>query len=254
MIKKISKILIAAAAISTFALPTHAANFNPQQKTEIEEIIHQYLLKKPEVLVEVMQILQRKQYEEAQQVVKDTQKNAAQFADHLFNQKSDPVVGNPNAKKTIVEFFDYQCAHCVTMGPVLDNLVKSNPNIRIVYKEFPIRGPMSEMAAKAALAAHKQGKYNALHQALLTSNQPLSADIIFKLAKSAGVNVEQLKKDMNSSEISQQIQANIKLGQDLKLLGTPAFFIGNAENKSAAINYVPGEMSQKQLQEAAEKI
>lgn len=222
----------------------------PEEKTRIEEIVHQYLIQKPEVIVEALQILQKKQFEQAEQTVKKTQEAASQFADPLFHQASDPIAGNPNGKITIVEFFDYQCPHCVDMVPIIDTVVKSNPEVRVVYKEFPIRGPISDYAARAALAANKQGKYKELSHAILTSTQPLTQDSILAAAKNVGLDVDKLKKDMTDKSIDDQLKTNTKLGQDLKLLGTPAFFIGktNATVKDS-INYIPGQMSQSQLQD-----
>lgn len=234
----------------TITLASATDNISPAERTKIENVVHQYLLKKPEVLVEALQIMQQRQMEEAKLTVKQTQQVAPSFAKDLFHQANDPFVGNPNGKVTVVEFFDYQCPHCVDMAPVIEGIVKANPNLRIVFKEFPIRGPMSETAARAALAANLQGKYAAFSHALLTSKQiPLTEDIIFQTAKSNGLDVEKLKKDMNSPTVDKQLKNNLKLAQDLKLFGTPALFIANTDtNKTGAINYVPGQADQNQLQ------
>ena len=226
----------------------------PAQKTQIQDIIHQYLLDKPEVLVEALQSFQRKQYEQAEQTVKKTQANVSQFANALFKQTNDPVAGNANGKVTVVEFFDYQCSHCVDMAPVIESIIKSNPDVRLVFKEFPIRGPLSQFAARAALAANKQGKYYELHNALLTTKQPLTEAGVFEIAKGAGLNVDQLKKDMDDKSVENQLKDNLKLAQDLKLFGTPAFFIGKTDTQNAKnINYVPGALDQKQMQDMIDK-
>jgi len=210
--------------------------------------VHDYLLQNPQVIVEVLQILQRKQFEQAEQTVKKTQETAGQFAKPLFHEAGDPVAGNANGKISIVEFFDYQCPHCVDMAPVMSEVIKANPDVRVIYKEFPIRGPVSEFAARAALAANKQGKYVELSHALLTTQQPLTQESILEIAKKTGLDMDKLKTEMNSEAVSNQIKATIKLAQDLKLFGTPAFFIG--KTTGTAINYVPGQMNQKQLQDA----
>ncbi len=264
--KRFVKTAIAASMIFAFATQTYAAdpastapadiaNMSPAQKAQIEEVVHQYLLRKPEVLVEALQILQKKQYQEAEQTVKKTQADANKFAEALFHSATDPMIGNPKSKITVVEFFDYQCPHCVDMAPITAAIIKANPDVRIVFKEFPIRGPMSEQAARAALAANKQGKYYDFSHALLTINKPLTADIIFEVAKSQGLNVDQLKKDMNDSSVDQQLKANMELAQNLKLFGTPAFFIAKSDvdGNKAPINYVPGAMNQKQMQTEIDK-
>lgn len=242
----------------TLATQSFAANtaqtsntVSPAEKEKIESVIHDYLLNKPEILVQALQILQQRQYQEAEQSAKKTQQMASNFAKSLFQQTNDPVAGNPNGKITVVEFFDYQCPHCVDMAPVVEDIIKSNPNVRIVFKDFPIRGPLSELAARAALAANKQGKYYQFNHALLIANQPISEALIFQIAKNNGLNVDQLKKDMNDNTIKDQLKANIKLAQDLQLFGTPAIFIGKSDaNTSSNIKYVPGQMNQKQLQDA----
>src|SRR5690606_23849156 len=106
--------------------------------------------------------------------------------------------GNPKGSITVVEFFDYQCPHCVDMSPVLEEATKKNANVRVVYKEFPIRGPQSEFASRVALAANLQGKYLPVHNAILNANQPLTNDIILLLAKNAGAEIEKIKTDQNS--------------------------------------------------------
>jgi protein-disulfide isomerase len=250
--------LFAVAATAYAAPATKDTNNNvsvtPTEREKIEAVVHEYLLRKPEVLVEALQILQRKQYEQAEETVKQTQKTAGTYVKSLFHTPNDPVAGNPNGKITIVEFFDYQCPHCIDMVPVMDAIIKANPEVRVVYKEFPIRGPMSEVAARATLAANKQGKYNELSHAILASNQPLTQDLIMQLAAKVGLNVDQLKKDMSDKSIDTQIDSTVKLAKNLKLFGTPAFFIGKTDaTASNSLIYVPGRMEQKQLQEEIDK-
>lgn len=229
-------------------------NVSPAERAKIESVVHDYLLKKPEVVVAALQEMQKKQYEQAEKTVKDTQQIAYQFAPRLFHQANDPIMGNANGKITVVEFFDYQCPHCVDMAPVTAAIVKANPDVRVVYKEFPIRGPVSEFAAKVALAANKQGKYNEVSHAILTATPPLNQEAILELAKQAGANLDQIKKDMNDKSIEEQLKANIKLAQDLKLFGTPAFFIGKTDaSKQGSIVYIPGQMDEKQMQDAINK-
>lgn len=228
---------------------TSSASVSPQEREKIEAVVHDYLLRKPEVMIEVMQVLQKKQYAKAEQTIQQTQQTAGTFAKALFQQKSDPVIGNPNGQVTVVEFFDYQCPHCVDMAPVMVKLAEANPNLRVIFKEFPIRGDVSEFAARAALAANKQGKYIQFNHALLQSSASLNKDTIIQIAKDKGLNVDQLKKDMDSDAIKNQLKSNIKLAQDLKLFGTPAIFIGKTDaNGKDKINYVPGQADQAKLQ------
>lgn len=173
----------------------------------------------------------------------------------LLRQSGDPVAGNPNGKVTIVEFFDYQCGHCVSMAPVMSAIIKANPDVRVVYKELPIRGSNSQFASRAALAAKKQGKYSALSHAMLVTNEPLNETTILELAKKEGLNIAKLKKDMTDKSINNQIDANMKLAQDLQISGTPAFFIGKTDATSSdEVVFRLGEMSQREMQDVINKI
>lgn len=241
--------LLAIATQSYAATTNNTVPVSPAERAKIEQVIHDYLLSKPEILIQAMQVLQQKQYDQTQQTVKQTQQTVGTYANALFHQSNDPVAGNPKGKVTLVEFFDYQCPHCIDMAPVVDAVIKANPDLRVVYKEFPIRGPVSDFAARAALAANKQGKYVTFSHAVLAAPQPLTQDTVLTIAKNTGLDVDKLKKDMDSKEIKDQLQATIKLAQDLKLFGTPALFVGktNASGKEM-INYIPGQVDQTQLQ------
>jgi protein-disulfide isomerase len=172
----------------------------------------------------------------------------------ILRQANDPVAGNPQGKITVVEFFDYQCSHCSNMAPVIADIIKTNPNVRVVFKEYPIRGEMSEFASRAALAANKQNKYYPLNHALLTTNLAMNENNIYDIAKANGLNVAKLKADMNSQSVKSQIKANYNLARELNLNGTPAFFIGKTNEKNSnKLDFVLGEMSQSELQDAINK-
>jgi len=234
----------------TVTTATYAADaFNPAQKAQLDSMIHDYILKNPQVIIQAVQSLQQKEMEVMQQKV---QAAAAKNKSPLFNQSGDPVVGDPNGKVTLVEFFDYQCPHCVDMAPAVEGLVKANPNLRVVFKEFPIRGDVSVLAAKAALAANKQGKYWEYHQLIMKNAAKLNQDSLYNLAKSIGLDVNKLKADMNSPEVDAQIKANYKLAQDLGLLGTPALFVSKTKD-GAVIEFIPGQTDQAYLQKSIDK-
>ncbi len=228
--------------------------FSSDQQKQIETIVNTYLQNNPQVIIGAIQKFQQNQMQEAENTIKNTQKDAPQFVQALFHNAKDPIAGNPKGVVTIVEFFDYQCSHCVSMTPVLSETVKTSPNVRVVFKEFPIRGPVSDFAARAALAANMQGKYVAFHDALMKAKQPLTEDIVLSTAKDVGLNIDTLKKDMSSPAVQDQIAANKKLATELKLLGTPAFFIGKTDASAASsINYIPGEIQMPQLIELIKK-
>jgi protein-disulfide isomerase len=260
MLVKFTPILTAIAAsclifnVFASAAEAKATNFNAEQKTQIETVVHDYIMKNPQVLIDAVNNMQKEQYEKMQQ---KTQQTAIANADSLFRQANDPVVGNAKGKVTIVDFFDYQCPHCVDMEPALEAIVKANPEVRIVFKDFPIRGAMSVFAAKAALAANKQGKYWEFHQGLMKAAQGLTEAKALEIAKNVGLDVDKLKKDMDSSDVDQQIKATYKLAQDLSLMGTPALFIAKSDiSKTTSANtlqFIAGQADQKTLQAAIDK-
>jgi protein-disulfide isomerase len=255
---KLSRTLIAATVavgmiygINAFSKDQSTSPMSSAQKTQIEGVVHDYLIKNPEVIAEAVKGLQEKQMD---QMRKKTQDVASKSASNLFNAANDPMAGNAKGKVTVVEFFDYQCPHCVDMVPALNGIVKANDDLRVVYKEFPIRGPMSVTASKAALAANVQGKYMEMHDALMKSASSLSEDGINKMAKDIGLDVEKFKADMKGEAVDQQIKANYKLAQDLQLMGTPALFIAKTDGGKDAIEFIPGQADQAQLQVSIDKV
>ncbi len=253
---KLNRTLIAVVVASgltygaTVFAKDESAALSAPQKTQIEGVVHDYLMKNPEVIADAVKGLQEKQFD---QMRKKTQDVAVKNSAALFSTPNDPMAGNPKGKVTVVEFFDYQCPHCVDMVPALDGLVKANPEVRVVFKEFPIRGPMSVTASKAALAANMQNKYMPMHEALMKNAATLTEEGIYKLAKEAGLDVEKLKADMKSDTVEKQVKANYKLAQDLSLMGTPALFVGKTDGTSTAIEFIPGQVDQAGLQTSVAK-
>lgn len=236
-----------------FAPLAQADDFTAAQKDQIGVIIHDYLIKNPEVISEAVQGLQQKQMDQMRQKGQD---GALKSSDQLLKLSTDPVAGDPNGKVTMVEFFDYQCPHCVDMEGDIAAIIKANPQLRVVYKEFPIRGEMSLYSAKAALAANIQGKYAVFHDLLMKNAQGLTKEKVMELAKTAGLDVKKLKVDMESSNVDNQIKGTYKLAQDLQLYGTPALFIinGNPPKDVKAIEFIPGQVDQKYLQKTIDKM
>tara|TARA_B100000989_G_scaffold297619_1_gene283987 strand:- start:123255 stop:124046 length:792 start_codon:yes stop_codon:yes gene_type:complete len=247
--------LTATIAMAGPAIAASKATFSPQQTEQIQTIVHDYLLDNPDILIQVSQKLQEQQQEQMQKMEQQAQSTIPTIAPQLFNSKS-PESGNPKGDVTIVEFFDYQCGHCKDMNPVLDGLKKSDKNLRVVYKEFPIFGGASLIAAKAALAAQKQGKYLELHEALMNADNPLSKDKIYQLAESVSLNTDQLKKDMDSDEVKQELKANLKLAQKLGVRATPAFIVGSTQkaNKGVKSFLIPGGTSEEVLGGVVEQV
>jgi protein-disulfide isomerase len=187
-------------------------------------VVREYLLQHPEVLVEAIQKLEAK--EEAER--NDQAKSAvASKKTELFADATAPVGGNKAGDVTIVEFFDYNCPYCKTVAPALKKAIEADGKVRLVYKEFPILSPESEVAAKFALAANLQGKYVPFHDALLARKGKADEAGAVEVAKSVGLDLAKLKTDMAKPEIADAIKKNRMLARELNMRGTPAFVIGN---------------------------
>lgn len=245
--------ILTAATLTSSAIMADSTSMSAAQTKEIQTIVHDYLVSHPEVLIEASQALQQKQQVEAQQQSKAA---IGANADLLFNDKMT-VVGNPQGKVTLVEFFDYQCIHCKKMAPVIGELVSNNKDLRVIYKEFPIFGKSSENASRAALAASMQGKYLAMHEALLKQEGRLNDDLIDKAAKSIGLDMTKFKADMNSQQVTDALEANRKLGEKLHLMGTPAFIIASTPDgkfkTDSEATFIPGAASSETLKDLIQK-
>lgn len=191
---------------------------------QFDQKIHDYILAHPEVLVQALQSLDQRQREaeaaQAKQVL-------ASRADDIFRDKQSPVGGNAQGDVTLVEFFDYNCPYCRQMAPIMEQAAANDPELKIVYKEFPILGPDSLFAAKAALAAQLQGKYGAFHKALIGARTRVTEAVVLKIAGEAGLDVERMKTDMQQPDIQALIDRNTELAQALRITGTPGFVVGD---------------------------
>ena len=214
------------------AQPAAASDFTPDQRKEIEAIVGDYLKNHPEALIDAIQAADDK--------MKADEKDKAQqaLAAHrqaVFDDPQSPVGGNPKGDVTLVEFFDYRCPYCKQVEPTLEKLICDDRQLRFVYKEFPVLGPDSEVAARVALAARRQGKYEAFHRAMMLTAGHIDEATIFKVAGSVGLDVERVRQDMKSPEVEKELKANLDLGKQLDLEGTPSFIVGDT--------IVPGAIS-----------
>lgn len=205
-------------------------------KKRIEKIIREYLINNPEVLEEAIRALQAKREARRQAAARTSiQKNRKQ----IYADSDDPVGGNPNGDVTIVEFFDYRCGYCKRVAPVVEAALAKDKKIRLVYKEFPVLGPNSVLAARAALASRAQGKYLAFHKALMKARISYDEASIMKIATAVGIDTARLKKDMQAPDIQTYIVKTRALARSLGIRGTPAFVIGE--------QMFPGALTSAQL-------
>jgi protein-disulfide isomerase len=208
----------------------------PANKAQIEQIVKEYILQHPEVLLESVRLYQEREKAAQQQKSKDA---LASRQPDLLNDPSSPstrpAAAKPSDEITIVEFFDYRCGFCRRVNPTLMKLVADDPKLRVIFKEFPILGPESVVAAKAGLAAAKQGKYLAFHQAMMTTTATVNAQTVEQVAKQVGLDWSQMKTDMESPEVAKTIEKNTALATALDVSATPTFVVGS-EMVSAALD------------------
>ena len=207
---------------------TAAAEFTAAQKDEMGGVIRDYLLKNPEVLQDAMAELERRQ--KAQEEAKRRQTVDDRSAD-LFNKPGDVVLGNPKGRVTLVEFFDYNCGFCKRSLDDIAKLLKTEPEMRLILKDFPVLGPGSVEAALVADAARNQLKgdqFWQFHQKLLGGQHgPVGRAQALAVAKEMGVNMDQLAKDAAGPDVKSEIQNTLKLADALSLTGTPSFVVGH---------------------------
>jgi protein-disulfide isomerase len=203
--------------------PIAAAEIPPEQRHAIEAIIHDYLMQNPDVLIEALRSAEEKASRDADakaaEVLKDRRGD-------VFDDPATPVGGDPQGDVTIVEFFDYRCPYCKQVQPALQKLLDQDRKLRFVYKEMPVLGAPSVIAAHAALAARLQGKYEAFHAAMMATKGQITEDVVYQVAGSIGLDVERLKHDMTAPEIDRAVKANLALAKALDIHGTPGFIIG----------------------------
>jgi protein-disulfide isomerase len=222
-------LLIATFICSLAALGLSAASLNvtlrlrgnaPTQSIDLTGQMHAYIAAHPEVIVESVNNLEsRRKEREAKEAV--DQLGARN--DEVFKDPAAPIVGNPQGDAILVEFFDYNCPYCRKAAPVVDQLIQADPGVKVLYKEFPILGPGSTFAARAALAAQRQDKYAVFHNALFAAHGPITEASTLDIAKSVGLDIGRLKTDMADPAIEAAISRNIALAEALRIAGTPTF-------------------------------
>jgi protein-disulfide isomerase len=226
-----SPLRLTAAAIMLLAaggLQGYAQSISQPQRGEIERIVREYLIKNPEVLQEAIAELEKKQ------AVAEAEKSKAAVKDNaaaLFNSPRQVVIGNPQGDVTFVEFFDYNCGYCKRALTDMLDLMKHDPKLKVVLKEFPVLGPTSVEAARVATAVRMQDKtgkkYLEFHQKLLNGRGQVDKARSLAVAKEVGLDMARIERDMASEEAGLSLEESFKLAEKLGLNGTPSYVIGN---------------------------
>jgi protein-disulfide isomerase len=229
------------AAIVVAQAPAEPAPFTPAQRQAIEAIIKDYLLKNPEVMIEVTREIEKRQ---AAVQAGEQKKLIVEKKAEIFTASTDYLLGNPKGDVAVVEFFDYNCGWCKRALDEVTKLSKADPNVRIIFKELPIFGENSQFAAKAAMAALKQGKYWDFHIALMKERQ-VTKDNTLKIAEKVGLDVAKLKADMADPKIEEALKETAQLAQALGIEGTPGFIVDAKVN----VGFVPADSLKEMIAE-----
>ena len=224
-----TRVLLAAASLAALlgAAPAVADGFSAQQRGELGPLIKDYLMTHPEVLRDAITELDNRE----KQAEADGRKKAlSEIGAKLASEPDSLVIGNPDGKVTLVEFFDYNCGYCKKAIADLDNLMKANKDLKIVLRDFPILSAGSVDAALVALAAHEQftgDKYWEYHRKLLGTRAAVGKDQALAVAQSMGADMDRLKKDASDPKTRAAIQQSLTDAQALNLNGTPSYIVGD---------------------------
>ena len=212
------------------------AQLTGEDKREIEDIVRQYILDNPEIIAEAIARLRQRE-----RIARDeTQRRArAENAARIFNNPLTSEMGNPNGDVIVVEFFDYQCGYCKKVFPTFMKVIESDKNIRVLMKELPILGPVSRFAARASMAAERQGKYSEFHAAMMELRGRLTEKRVMRTARDIGLDTEKLIQDMADPAIDDYLDQTLELAQALGINGTPAFLFGD--------QLVPGAIDESRM-------
>ena len=224
-----TRFLLAAASLAALlgAAPASADGFTTQQKADIGPIIKDYLMAHPEVLRDAITELENR---EKQAEADSRKKTLAELGGKLASQADSLIIGNPDGKITLVEFFDYNCGYCKRAIGDLDKLMTSNKDLKVVLRDFPILSAGSVEAALVALAAHNQfggNKYWEFHKTLLSSRTAVGKEQALAVAKQMGADMDRLQKDASEPKTRAAIQESLTDAQALNLNGTPSYIVGD---------------------------
>jgi len=221
--------LAGALALATVLMPIRMAaadEFTPAQKQELGAFVRDYLVNNPDVLREAIDALDKHDKQVAEV---ERQKIVGDHADMLFSSKFQATVGNPKGTATLVEFFDYNCHFCKGALPDMARLMKDDPNLKLVLKDFPVLGPGSVEAAKVASAARNQlpgDRFWQFHNKLLAIHGPIGKAEAMAVARELGLDMDRLAKDMESPDVAAGLQEVMGMADSLQINGTPSFVVG----------------------------
>ena len=213
MKQKIQILLLVFTSLFSIVFPSYSHEIKIE---EIETIIKNYLIKNPKIIKSTLD-----DYKKTAEI------NKKNNAIKLLKDIENPGIYNKNSDITIYEFFDYNCGYCKSVVKTIMDVMSEDKKVNLVFVELPILSQNSYIAATAALASEKQGLYNDYHLSLMSVKGRINEDVIFKIAKKTGLNINQLKIDMKNPEIENKLTKNREIAKLLNLNGTPAFIVGD---------------------------
>ncbi|MEI4234757.1 DsbA family protein [Roseovarius sp. D22-M7] len=229
--KIITRIVVAL----SLALPLQAAA-QDLSEDRVRELVLETIRENPEIVMEAVAIFEARQAEAqaaSQAEVLDEERETLEL------DPNAPVLGNPEGDVTVVEFFDYNCPYCRLAKPEIEALLAADPNVRLVYREWPILGEGSVFAARAALASREKSLYEKFHWVMMGMNGRAEETSVLRIAEEIGLEIQQLRRDMDAQEIDAHIQTSMRLAQAVGITATPSFVVGDA--------LVPGVVDADQL-------
>jgi protein-disulfide isomerase len=210
------------AGADSLSTPVATSDFSGKQRTEIGEIIKEYLLAHPEIIRDALAELQRRQQEAevAAQI-----KAISDSKDLLFSSPNQVVLGNPNGDTTLVEFFDYNCTYCKRAHADMKRLIEGDKNLRIVLKEFPVLGEGSVAAAQVAVRVNQLApeRYAEFHDKLISERGQVNGERALAVAEEMGLDRQKIAREVDSESVKATITEVYDLAGKLSLTGTPSY-------------------------------
>ncbi|MCH8530086.1 MAG: DsbA family protein [Saccharospirillum sp.] len=225
--------LLIALMVPVLAITALLARADSLSEEDVNRLVRSYILENPEIIVEAITILQQR--EQAQQQAGEGEM-LSRLQDDLIANPGDPVLGNPNGSVTLVEFSDYNCGFCKRAHDTVEALIESNPDLRVVLKEFPILSETSMTAARAALAVNDlyPEQYAEFHGRLMAHRGSLQNDnAVWSIVRALRVDVGAVQERSRSADIEAAVARNHELARQLNITGTPTFIVGNSVLRGA---------------------
>lgn len=227
-IKTAFALMVFGAALAFPAIAQETEEMDAKERFEFEQRIRDYILANPEIIAQAIQILN----DRADAASRESNKQALlKNRELLLNDPLSIVLGNPLGDVTLVEFYDYRCPYCRDVHEKVKRLLASDPGVRLVLKQFPVKDrpgetPVSLISARLAKVAHEQGVFEAFHDAMFEAEPPLTRDRVFQIARDAGVNMDKILDQMSNPEITRHLRETMILANAIGATGTPTFVMG----------------------------